>query len=190
MSLKKSIKACQICKDFLPHSPNPIFAFNRKSRILIIGQAPGSVVNEKGVPFDDRSGETLRHWFGVTREQFYNPDNFAIVPMGFCYPGKGKSGDLPPRKECTEAWHTPILNSLKNQQLSVLIGTYAQKHYLGKRMERNLTETVKEFHNYIPHFFPIVHPSPLNFKWHTKNPWFMEEVVPILQYKIKKILNA
>jgi len=190
IDLHRRIKACSICKDFLPNTPKPIFEFNSKSKILIIGQAPGRIVHEKEIPFDDKSGNTLRDWLCVTREEFYNPDNFAIVPMGFCYPGKGKTGgDAPPRKECAPQWHKEILGKLNNIKLIILVGAYAQNYYLKDTKKKNLTETVRNFEEYYDFYFPIVHPSPLNYRWHTKNKWFVEDVVPILQFKIKEILN-
>lgn len=187
--LKVEIKKCEICKDFLPNSPNPIVDFSEKSKILIIGQAPGQVVDKKNIPFDDRSGDTLRTWMGVTRDQFYNTDNFAIVPMGFCYPGKGKTGgDAPPRKECAPKWHHLIFNALPHIELTLLIGKYAQEYYLNTKL--SLTENVKKFESHLPQFFPLVHPSPLNFRWHSKNPWFQSEIVPILQLKVNEILKT
>ncbi len=190
LTFHNNIKNCKICKDFLPNSPKPIIAFNSNSKIIIIGQAPGSVVHENEIPFDDRSGDTLREWLGVTQQEFYNTDNFAIVPMSFCYPGKGKTGgDAPPRKECAPEWHNQVMDHLKNVQLIVLIGKYAQDYYLGKSKERNLTETVMKVDNYLPKYFPIVHPSPLNFRWHIKNKWFVKDILPILQNRIREILN-
>ena len=166
----------------MPNKPKPIFQFNEKSRIMIIGQAPGQKVHNAGVPFLDKSGETLRRWLGVTDEQFYNPDLFAIVPMGFCFPGKGKTGDLPPRPECAPQWHEKIMSHLKQVELKLLIGKYAQDYYLLKTSGSNLTETVLNYKNYLPEYFPLVHPSPLNFRWQAKNPWFEKELVPVQKY--------
>ena len=185
--LAKKILACETCIQFLPNKPKPIFQFNENSRILIIGQAPGQKVHDAGIPFLDKSGETLRRWLGVTEEQFYTPSLFAIVPMGFCYPGKGKTGDLPPRPECAPQWHEKILKQFKHLQLTLLIGTYAQNYYLQGNRD-NLTDTVKNYKKYLPAYFPLVHPSPLNFRWQAKNPWFESEVIPVLQKKVKKIL--
>lgn len=188
--LYQEIKKCLTCEGFLPYAPKPIFQFSEKSKIVIIGQAPGQKVHDKGIPFDDKSGETLRDWLGVTREQFYNPDKFAIVPMGFCFPGKGKTGgDAPPRPECAPQWHGKVLSQFKDLQLIILIGTYAIDYYLKETKGRNLTETVSNFEKYYDTHFPIVHPSPLNFRWQAKNPWFKENVVPELQLKVKTILN-
>ena len=188
--LHTEISDCQICKEFLPNLPKPIVRFSKKSKIIIIGQAPGNVVHQKEVSFDDRSGDTLREWLGVSREEFYDTDNFAIIPMGFCYPGKGKTGgDAPPRKECAPQWHAKILSELENVELVILIGTYAINYYLKETKERNLTETVRNFEAYYETHFPIVHPSGLNFRWHAKNKWFKTDIVPILQLKVKGILN-
>ncbi|MFK8045159.1 MAG: uracil-DNA glycosylase family protein [Crocinitomicaceae bacterium] len=186
--LHKEILKCQICKDFLPNLPKPILRFSKNSKIIIIGQAPGNVVHQKEVSFDDKSGDTLRKWMGVTREEFYNVDNFAIVPMGFCYPGKGKTGgDAPPRMECAPHWHHSIFELLKNVELVLLIGNYAIKYYLRDGKKKNLTETVRNFEDYLETHFPIVHPSPLNFRWHSKNEWFKQDVVPIL--RLREIIN-
>ncbi len=186
--LSNKIIACETCIKFLPNKPKPIFQFNENSRIMITGQAPGQKVHDAGIPFFDKSGETLRRWLGVTEEQFYNPSLFAIVPMGFCFPGKGKTGDLPPRPECAPQWHEKILQQFKQLQLTLLIGTYAQDYYL-KNNKDNLTETVKNYTDFLPAYFPLVHPSPLNFRWQAKNPWFESEVVPVLQKKVKKIIS-
>jgi uracil-DNA glycosylase len=188
--LHNKIQNCVVCEKFLPDSPKPIVRFSEKSKIAIIGQAPGQKVHDSGVSFDDKSGDTLREWLGVTKEEFYNTDNFAIVPMGFCYPGKNKSGgDAPPRKECAPLWHAPILQQFANLKLVILVGTYAIDYYLVETKQKNLTETVRNFENYYDTHFPIVHPSGLNFRWHAKNPWFMENVIPVLQLKIREILD-
>jgi len=162
---------------------------NTNSKILLIGQAPGRKVHETGVPWDDPSGQNLRKWMNVTEEEFYNPDHFALVPMGFCYPGTGKSGDLPPRKECAPLWHQELLKKMPNIQLILLFGQYAQKQYLGSRLRPTLTETVKNFREYLPDYLPLVHPSPRNAIWQKKNPWFPEEVLPELQRRVKLALN-
>lgn len=188
-ALQKEIDKCRICVEFIPNEPNPIYQFSKKSKVIIIAQAPGQIAHDKSIPFDDKSGETLRTWLGVTKDEFYNPDLFAIMPMGFCFPGKGKSGDLPPRKECAPKWHDIILNQLKDVQLIILIGKYSQDYYLKNTAHKNLTERVQNFYDFFPKYFPLVHPSPLNFRWHGKNKWFMLEVVPALQIKIAEILN-
>lgn len=188
--LHKEILACQTCKDFLPNLPKPIVRFSPKSKIVIIGQAPGQKVHDSGVSFADQSGETLRDWLGVNEKQFLDVNNFAVVPMGFCFPGKGNTGgDAPPRKECAPQWHQLIMNQFENIQLVILIGTYAIDYYLEDSKKKNLTETVRNFETYYDKHFPIVHPSGLNYRWHSKNPWFKQEVVPILKLKINEILK-
>lgn len=188
--LLKEIKACQICKGKLPHAPNPVVSLSKNSRILVIGQAPGTKVHASGIPWDDASGRNLRKWLGVTDEQFYDTELFGIVPMGFCYPGKGKSGDLPPRPECAPEWHTKVFDHLEHIELTLLIGQYAQKYYLGKRTAPTLTETVGNFESYLPDYFCLVHPSPRNGIWMRKNPWFESSVVPELQKIVQKIIKT
>ena len=166
----------------------PIYQLSDKAEILIIGQAPGRKVEESGVPFADKSGEKLRGWMGMSEEEFYS-QKIAILPMDFYYPGKDKTGDLPPRKFIAEEYHPEILKLMPNIRLTILIGQYATKYYLGSKAQENLTETVRAFHDYLPEYFPIVHPSPLNFRWQAKNPWFEKEVVPILQKQIREILE-
>lgn len=187
-NLIKQIKKCEICKDFLPNKPKPVVQISSESKILIIGQAPGQKVQNSGIPWQDKSGDELRRWLGVSEEQFYNEKLFALMPMGFCYPGKGKSGDLPPRPECAPEWHPQIFAELKNVKLTFLIGQYAQKYYLKDKRKKNLTETVKSFHEFLPKFFPLVHPSPRNRIWQKKNPWFESEVISFIQKKTRKIV--
>ncbi len=186
--LKKEISKCTLCAESLEHGPRPVFAFSAHSKIMIIGQAPGSVVHRTGIPWDDKSGENLRSWMGIDADTFYNEDKVAIVPMGFCYPGKGKSGDLPPRKECAPAWHEAIFKYLDGVELTLLIGKYAQEYYLKKSLKRNLTETVKNFNEYLPEFLVLPHPSPRNNIWMKKNPWFAEEVLPVLKSTVASVL--
>ena len=166
----------------------PIYQLSDRAEILIIGQAPGRKVEESGVPFADKSGEKLREWMGVSEEEFYS-EKIAILPMDFYYPGKGKTGDLPPRKFIAEEYHPEILKLMPNIRLTILIGQYAMKYYLGSKTQKNLTETVRAFQDYLPEYFPIVHPSPLNFRWQAKNPWFEEEVVPVLRERVREILK-
>lgn len=170
-----------VCKDYLPNLPKPIIRASPKSKIVIIGQAPGQKVQNSGIPWDDQSGNELRRWLGVSKEQFYDDRLFALIPMGFCYPGKGTSGDLPPRPECAPLWHEPLLSNMKEVQLTILIGQYAQNYYLKDAKRRLLTETVHNFRDYLPSFLPLVHPSPRNKIWQKKNPWFELEVVPFLR---------
>ncbi len=166
----------------------PILQVNSKAKVLIIGQAPGKKVEESLIPFNDKSGDTLISWMGIDRDTFYS-DKIAILPMDFYYPGKGKTGDLPPRKFIANEYHESILNELKNIELTILIGKYSMDYYLKGQMKKNLTETVRCFDEYLPRYFPIVHPSPLNFRWQAKNPWFVQDVVPVLKKTVKKILK-
>ena len=187
--LKKQIAQCKICKEALGFEPNPVTSFSAVSKIIIIGQAPGSVVHKSGIPWDDKSGENLRSWMNISKETFYDDKKIAIMPMGFCYPGKGKSGDLAPRKECAPKWHDLILNSLKEPKLTLLIGSYAQKYYLQNNAKKTLTETVENFQAYLPKYFVLPHPSPRNNIWMKKNEWFKKQVVPMLQHEIANIID-
>lgn len=188
--LLSEIRSCTICSENLPLGPRPVLAAHPKSKIVIIGQAPGAVVHRTGIPWDDKSGENLRNWLQVDVSTFYNPEQIALIPMGFCYPGKGKSGDLPPRPECADQWHEKLLGRMKEAKLTLLIGQYAQNHYLGKKTKRTLTDTVRNFETYLPDYFVLPHPSPRNNIWRAKNPWFDEQVIPILQLEIEKALNT
>lgn len=187
-NLTAQINNCTICAKFLPLDPKPIFQIDPAAKIVIISQAPGRYAHSSGIPWDDPSGERLRRWLGTDAATFYDPKNFAIVPMGFCYPGKGKTGDLPPRKECAPQWHSTILKMMPNLQLTLLIGQYAQKAYLGKRRKKNLTETVFAFEEYGPNIIPLPHPSPLNARWRKKNEWFEDRILPILQAQVHQLL--
>jgi uracil-DNA glycosylase len=186
--IKKQILSCTICESHLPHGVNPVVQINPKAKILIAGQAPGRKVHESNIPFNDASGKRLRDWMGVSDELFYDPEVVAIVPMGFCFPGTGKSGDLPPRPECAKKWRSPLLEQLPNIELTILIGLYAMKWHLKKEMASTLTETVKNWKNYPDNIFPIPHPSPRNFGWLRKNPWFEDDVLPHLKQRISKLL--
>lgn len=187
--LLSEIKNCRACEEFLEHGANPVVAASPKSRIVIIGQAPGTKVHASGIPWNDKSGDNLRSWLGVSKEQFYDTNLFALVPMGFYYPGKGTSGDLPPRTECAPLWHGKLWKFMKNVELTLLVGQYAQEFYLGKNAKATLTENVKHFREYLPKYFPLPHPSPRNFLWMKRNPWFAEEALPVLKRKVKKILE-
>lgn len=186
-NLLAEIRACQICHTFLPQAPRPIVQFSEKSRVLLIGQAPGARVHASGIPWDDVSGDTLRLWLGLDKAQFYNPDFLALIPMGFCFPGTGKSGDLPPRPECAPAWHDRILAKMPDIKLTLLIGQYAQNRYLGKRMKGNLTETVRAWQGFLPAYLPLPHPSPRNRIWLKKNDWFEAEVLSELRKVVEKL---
>lgn len=185
--LLSTIRDCKVCKEHLPLGPRPIIEATSNSKIILISQAPGRVVHESGVAWKDQSGKKLREWLGVDDDTFYNHDNFAILPMGFCYPGKAKTGDLPPRKECAPLWHEEVLQYLKNVKLKILIGAYASNYYLGKN--NNLTAKVHEYEQYLPEYWPLPHPSPVNRFWRMKNPEFETAIVPALQKKISSIIG-
>lgn len=187
--LLHQIRNCSLCRAHLPLGPRPVVTAHQRSKIVIIGQAPGTKVHASGIPWNDASGKQLRKWMGVTDEEFYDQKNFAIVPMGFCYPGRGKGGDLPPRPECAPQWHDPLMEFMPNVELVILIGMYAQKYYLKKEAMKTLTETVANYQDYLPNYFPLPHPSPRNRFWLTRNPWFEAEIVPELQKSITTILT-
>jgi uracil-DNA glycosylase family 4 len=180
-------QACQLCQHWLSDGPRPVIQASTDARVLIIGQAPGRRVHDSGLPFNDPSGDRLREWLGVTREQFYQPDLFAIMPMGLCYPGKGKSGDLPPARICAPVWHKAIKALLPNVAVTLLIGQYAQQYYLANK-PKTLTETVKHWRRWAPHTFVLPHPSPRNTLWLRRHPRFEEQVVPALQTQIQQAL--
>lgn len=186
--LLAEIKNCTHCVEHLPLGANPVMSAHPSSKIVIIGQAPGTKVHASGIPWNDPSGVQLRKWLNVDEDTFYNPEHFAIIPMGFCYPGKGSSGDLPPRPECAPLWHQRLLSGMKKVKLTLLIGQYAQQAYLGERVQRNLTETVKHHADYFPEYLPLPHPSPRNRFWMAKNEWFKSDVIPILQQEVKRHL--
>ena len=188
-STLSEIRQCSICSDHLPLGPRPVVAASKESKIIIIGQAPGTKVHASGVPWDDASGQELRRWLGITPEEFYDTSKIAIVPMGFCYPGKGSSGDLPPRPECAPQWHKMLLEQMKEVKLILLIGTYAQKYYLKDSAQKNLTETVRNFKDYLPKYFVLPHPSPRNRFWRTINQWFETSVIPELQKATSAIIS-
>ena len=186
-TLLREIKKCQVCLPFLNDGVNPVVSAHLYSKIAIIGQAPGSIAHKTGIPWDDQSGKRLRQWLNVSIETFYNPEIFALIPMGFCYPGKGKSGDLPPRPECAPLYHKKLLEHMKNIELVILIGNFAQSYYLGAHKANTLTETVKDYKKYLPRHLPLPHPSPRNNIWLKKNPWFESDLIPVLQKKIKHV---
>ena len=183
----KRLKEDSRNKSYTERGIPPIFQVSPKAQILIIGQAPGKKVEESLIPFNDKSGEKLVQWMGIDRDTFYS-ERIAILPMDFYYPGKGKTGDLPPRSFIAKEYHKDILDLMPDIKLTILIGSYSMKYYLGKGMKENLTETVRSYKEYLPKYFPIVHPSPLNFRWQKANPWFEGEVVPVLRDKVHKIL--
>ena len=185
----KKLKVDSRNKSYTERGIPPIFQVSPKAQILIIGQAPGKKVEESLIPFNDKSGEKLVQWMGIDRDTFYS-EKIAILPMDFYYPGKGKTGDLPPRSFIAKEYHKDILDLMPDIKLTILIGSYSMKYYLGKGMKENLTETVRSYKEYLPKYFPIVHPSPLNFRWQKANPWFEGEVVPVLRDMVGKICKG
>ena len=187
--ITKAIIADPQNKAFTEQGIKPLFAVPKNARINIVGQAPGLKTQQAGLYWKDKSGDRLREWLGVDEEIFYHSGYFAVLPMDFYFPGHGKSGDLPPRKGFAEKWHQPILELLPDIELTILIGQYAQKYYLHQTGNIKLTETVQHYQDYLPDFFPLVHPSPRNQIWMAKNPWFAEQVVPDLQKLVKNIME-
>ncbi|QFT77390.1 uracil-DNA glycosylase family protein [Erythrobacter sp. THAF29] len=187
-ALHHEIRACTICADQLPLGPRPVVQFSPRSRILIIGQAPGTKVHESGVPWDDDSGDRLREWLGLDKNAFYDPEKVALVPMGFCYPGKAKGGDAPPRKECAPQWHAAVLDMLPTDRLTLLVGAYAQAHYLPGSRRLSMTERVRRFAEFAP-FLPLPHPAWRVRMWIAKNPWFSTEVIPALRDRVIQALR-
>lgn len=187
-TLVKEVRACTICEKHLPLGPRPVFQLDPAAKILIVGQAPGTRVHETGITFNDPSGDRLREWLGVGRDEFYDPKKFAILPMGFCYPGTGKSGDLPPRPECAETWRAKLLECLPVLEFKFILGQYAIDYHLGKS-KGTLTDKVKQWRDYWPEMVPAPHPSPRNNRWLKNNPWFEQELIPEVQQRVKKILG-
>jgi uracil-DNA glycosylase len=186
-SLLAEVGRCQLCADNLPLGPNPVLQCSASAKILLAGQAPGSKVHGSGIPFDDPSGNRLRDWLGVSREVFYDASMIAILPMGFCYPGTGTSGDLPPRPECAPRWREPLLTQMKQIELTLVLGQYAQQYHFNAK-SRSLTELVHAWKDYWPDMIPLPHPSPRNNRWLKQNPWFESELLPELKSRIKQIL--
>ena len=189
-SLLTQVSNCVICEPQLPLGARPVVQFNPSARILIAGQAPGLKVHKTGIPFNDASGQRLRQWLGLDKDDFYDATKIAILPMGFCYPGKGKSGDLPPRKECAPAWRAELLAALPNIKLTIVLGKYAQAYHLPHSKHLALTELVKSWREYWPAILPLPHPSPRNNIWLANNPWFERDVVPQLAQAVQSILAA
>ncbi|MDF1831348.1 MAG: uracil-DNA glycosylase family protein [Porticoccaceae bacterium] len=186
-NLYRSVLTCQMCQAELPLGPRPVLQVSSRSRILIAGQAPGIKVHQSGVPFDDPSGDRLREWLGIDSATFYNPELIALLPMAFCYPGRGKSGDLPPPPRCAAHWRQALLEQMPNIELTLCLGQYAQGWHLDSR-EENLTQTVRKWRNYGEHLMPLPHPSPRNNGWLKNNSWFSKELVPVLQQRVARIL--
>lgn len=181
------VRNCQLCAAHLPHPPRPVLQAAESARILIAGQAPGRKVQASGIPFDDPSGQRLREWLGIDRTTFYDADQVAILPMGFCYPGHGPRGDLPPRPECAPAWREMLLRQLPRLELSVVLGRYAMAYHL-RDSAATLTETVRNWRSEWPHVVALPHPSPRNNIWLRRNPWFEREVIPALQQRVSQLL--
>ena len=187
-SLMTEVRACKICEAQLPLGARPVLQLHPAARILIAGQAPGRKVHESGVPFDDASGNRLREWLNISREVFYDPEQIAILPMGFCFPGSGKSGDLPPRPECEPAWRKQLLDQLHNLELVLVLGKFAQLYHFDDA-GLSLTELVKSWRSYWPKVVPLPHPSPRNNPWLRRNPWFEVDLLPVLQKRVSDILG-
>ena len=185
----KEVRSCSHCIADLPNGVRPVLQASANAKILIAGQAPGAKVHASGIPFDDASGKRLREWMGVDKTSFYDANKIAILPMGFCYPGTGKSGDLAPRRECADLWRADILALMPNIQLTLIIGQYALHWHLPKMKKLTLTNTVKQWRHFLPHQLPLPHPSPRNNIWLSKNPWFETDVIPELQRRINSVLN-
>lgn len=188
--LLDAVRACRACASSLPLGPRPVLRASASARILIVGQAPGLRVHTSGIPWDDLSGERLRGWMGVDKATFYDVSRIAIIPMGYCYPGRGKGGDLPPRRECAQLWLDQLLARMPHIELTLLIGQYAQRHFLGRRRKTSLTATVGAWSEYAPHYIPLPHPSPRNQAWLQRHPWFEQEVLPVLRTRIAALLAA
>lgn len=187
--LFKEMKACRVCEKFLPLGPNPVFLLSTDSKILVVGQAPGIKVHNTGIPWNDKSGDRLREWMGVTKSEFYDTKNFGIMPIGLCYPGRGKSGDNPPRPECAPLWMPKVLKIIK-PELIILAGQYAHAYFLKDLRKPTLTETVRSWKDYHPKYFVLPHPSPRNNIWLKKNPWFEKELLGPLKMEVRKVLDS
>lgn len=180
-------RACQLCIDELPHGVRPVLQAGEHARILIAGQAPGRRVHASGIPFDDPSGVRLRSWLGVDEATFYDRQKIALLPMGFCYPGSGTSGDKPPQAQCAPAWRQAIIDALPQIKLTLVMGQYAMAWHLPQR-QATLTETVRHWREGWPQYLPLPHPSPRNNRWLRRNPWFEAEVIPVLQQRVSTLL--
>ena len=187
--LLNEVRLCAVCAARLPLGPRPIVQVGPKARVLIVGQAPGSKVHGSGVPWRDDSGDRLRGWMGIDKQTFYDAKRLAIIPMGFCYPGAGTGGDLPPRPECAPLWHERLLSLLPERRLTLLVGAHAQAYYLSGRGKTNLTDTVRDFSRHMPRFFPLPHPSWRSTIWMRKNPWFQSEALPALREAIAQAMR-
>jgi uracil-DNA glycosylase len=186
-ALLTAVRNCRACEQHLPLGPRPVLRAETTARILIVGQAPGTRVHATGIPWNDQSGERLRAWMDIDKDLFYDASHIAIIPMGYCYPGRGKSGDLPPRRECADLWLNRLLAELPRIELTLLVGQYAQRHFLGSRRKPSLTETVRNWQAYAPQYLPLPHPSPRNTLWLKRNPWFEQQLLPVLRTRIRAL---
>ncbi len=185
--LLAEVRACTVCTAHLPNPPRPLLLAGESARLLIVGQAPGRRVHETGIPWNDPSGDNLRAWLSLSREQFYDTRHVALIPTGFCYPGKGSHGDLPPRPECAPLWHPRLLAALPDIRLTLLVGRHAQACYLGERRQATLAQTVQAWRDYLPCHFPLPHPSPRNRLWLKRHPWFEAEVLPEIRLRVHEL---
>ena len=188
--LLSAVRGCRVCDAQLPLGARPVLQAKETARILVVGQAPGRRVHETGVPWNDASGERLRAWMGIDRRRFYDASQVAIIPIGYCYPGRGVGGDLPPRRECADLWLSHLLSRLPHIELTLLIGQYAQRHFLGARRKSTLTETTRAWREYAPRFAPLPHPSPRNQPWFTRHRWFEAQALPALRARVQALLGT
>ena len=188
-ALVREIRACRVCAPHLPHEPRPVVRVQADARILIVGQAPGRLVHETGLPWNDPSGDRLRAWMGIGRDTFYDPSNIAVAAMGFCFPGTVGGADLPPRRECAPLWRPRLLPLLKKVRLTLLVGAYAQRYHLGDAVKPTLGETVRAWRDYGSDRMPLPHPSWRNTAWLKRNPWFEDELAPELRRRVSLALS-
>ena len=186
--LLEAVRDCRACEPHLPLGPRPILRAGETARILVVGQAPGARVHTTGIPWDDPSGERLRAWMGVGEDIFYDESRIAIIPMGYCYPGRGNGGDMPPRRECATLWLDHLLAKLPKIELTLLVGQYAQHHFLPSRRKPSLAETVRAWQEYAPLYIPLPHPSPRNQPWFKRHVWFEDQLAPMLRTRVKTLL--
>ena len=188
-ALSREARACRFCEAHLPQAPRPVFRVGKAATLMIVGQAPGRLVHETGIPWNDPSGDVLRDWLALERAAFYDTSRIAIVPAGLCYPGTVNGADLPPCKECAPLWQPRFRAALPGISLTLLVGSYAQAYYLGSSRKRTLGETVRAYREYLPAFFPLPHPSWRNLLWLKRNPWFRTEVIPALRRRVKACIR-
>ncbi len=188
LDLLNEIRACRACESHLPLGPRPIVQASSSARLLMVSQAPGLRVHQTGIPWNDASGDRLREWLGLSREAFYDANVIALLPMGFCYPGRAQSGDAPPRKECFPLWHSRVHSQLTDIRTTLIVGNYAQNEYLKGRQKSNMTKTIRAWSEYLPSYLPLPHPSPRNNIWLHRNPWFLEEAIPEIRRKVAELL--